>query len=43
MLDWIRGWWETLKIKWFDPETYAILCAAPTFDEDDFIEVERPE
>lgn len=43
MIDWIKGWWETMMIRFFDPETYAILASKDGFDEDDFVEVERPE
>jgi hypothetical protein len=43
MLDWLKGWYETLVIRFTQPELYAQLCNKGEFDEDDFIEAERPE
>lgn len=42
MMGWLKGWWETLVIRFFDPETYKVLTEKGEFDEDDFIEVQRP-
>lgn len=40
MWDWIRGWYLTLYIKFFQPELYGYLTRP--IDPADFVEVERP-
>lgn len=41
MMAWFRGWLETARIYFFDRETYDFLVNG-RFDEDDFVEVDRP-
>lgn len=43
MIAWLKGWYETLVIRFTQPELYAQLTNKDGFDEDDFVEVERPE
>lgn len=38
---WIKEWYETIKLMATDRETYKVLCREG-FDEDDFVEVDRP-
>lgn len=40
MIDWIKGWWETILIWAFDRETWNALLEP--LDPDDFVEVDRP-
>lgn len=40
MIDWFKGWWETILIWAFDRELWNDL--AKPFNPDDFEEVDRP-
>ena len=40
MREWIAGWIETLRIRFFEPELYRQLTQP--LNEDDFGEVQRP-
>jgi hypothetical protein len=43
LIRWISGWYETLKIKWNNPELYAFLCSDECRDLANYTEVARPD